>query len=50
LVQGAEAEEGLEGGHRGAAAVMAKDVLVEVDRQVLVGDSAVGAVHPGLQV
>jgi hypothetical protein len=31
LLLGAEAEEGLEGGHRGAAAVVAKDVLVEVD-------------------
>ena len=50
LVDGAEPEQGLEGGHRGAATVVAEDVLVEVDGQVLVGDAAVRAVHPGLEV
>jgi hypothetical protein len=47
---GAEPKQGLEGGHWGAAAVMAEDVLVEVDLQVGVADAAVGAVHPRLQV
>jgi hypothetical protein len=39
---GAEPKQGLEGGHWGAAAVMAEDVLVEVDLQVGVADAAVG--------
>ena len=43
-----EAEEGLEGRHRGAAAVVAEDELVEVDLQVGIADAAVGAVHPRL--
>jgi hypothetical protein len=34
LVSGTEAEQGLEGGVGGAASVVAKDVLVEVGRQV----------------
>src|SRR5215211_8757477 len=50
LVEGAEAEQGLEGGHWRAAAVVAEDELVEVDGQMVVGDAAVGAVHPGLEV
>jgi multidrug transporter EmrE-like cation transporter len=50
IVDRAEPEEGLEGGHRGAAAVVAEDELVEVDGQVLLGDASMGAVHPGLQV
>ena len=36
IVEGADPEQGLEGGHGGAATVVTKDVLVEVDRQVLV--------------
>jgi hypothetical protein len=36
--------------NRGAAASVAEDVLVDVNRKVLVGDAAVGAVHPCLQV
>ncbi len=36
LVGGAEAEECLEGGHGGAAAVVTEDILIEVDGQVLV--------------
>ncbi len=50
LVLGAEPEQGLEGRHRRAAAVVAKDVLVEVDLQVGIANAPVGAVHPGLQV
>jgi hypothetical protein len=50
LVLGAESEEGLEGRHRGAAAVVAEDVFVEVDLQVLVRDAAVGAMQPRLEV
>jgi len=46
----AEAEQGLEDGHRSAAAIVAKDILVEIDRQVLVGDIAMGAVQPRLEV
>src|SRR5215218_7060694 len=49
-VQRAEAEQCLEGGHRVVAAVVAEDVLVEVDGQVLVADAAVSAVHPGFEV
>jgi hypothetical protein len=44
LVLGAESEDGLDGGHRGAAAVVAEDVFVEVTLKVLVGDAAAGAV------
>src|SRR3954451_6615398 len=50
LVEGTKPEEGLEGGHRGAAAVVAEDELVEVNLQVLGRDAAMGAVEPGLQV
>jgi hypothetical protein len=50
VVEGAEPEERLEGCHRGAAPVVAEDVLVEVDGQVFVGGAAVGTVHPGLEV
>ncbi len=42
---GAESEERLEGGHRGASAVVAEDELVEVDGQVLVADAAVPSGH-----
>ena len=49
-MQCAEPEQRLEGGHRGAAAVVAEDELVEVDLQVLGRDAAMGAVHPGLEV
>src|SRR5215208_5599263 len=45
-----EAEQRLEGGHRGAAAVVAKDELVEVDLQVLGRGAPVGALKPGLEV
>jgi hypothetical protein len=38
----AEAQQRLEGRHGGAAPVVAEDVLVEVDGQVLVADAAVG--------
>jgi len=34
---GLQAEQGLEGGHRGAAAVEAEGELVEVDRQMIGG-------------
>jgi hypothetical protein len=47
---GAEAEQGLEGGHRGAAPVVAKDMLVEVKLQVGIPDVAVGAVKPRLEI
>ena len=50
LVQCGESEQRLEGGHGGVAAVVAEDVLVEVDLEVRVADAAVGAVHPGLEV
>jgi hypothetical protein len=40
----------MEGGHRCAAAVVAKDVFVEVDLQVWVADAAVGAAQSGLAV
>jgi hypothetical protein len=49
-MQGSEAEQGLEGGHRGAAAVVPEDELVEVGLQVLGRDAAVGALQPGFQV
>ena len=45
-----EAEQGLEGGHRRASAVVAEDELVEIDLQVLGRDAAVGALKPRLQV
>src|ERR671937_203659 len=47
---GAEAEQRLEGGHRGPPTVMAKDELVEVDLQMLGGGSPVGALKPSLEV
>src|SRR5918994_4115867 len=50
LVQGTQAEQGLERRHRSAPAVVTEDVLVQVDGQVLVGHSAMGAMHPGLQI
>ena len=43
-------EQRLEGRHRGAAAVVAKDELVEVDLKVLAGRTAVGPLEPGLEV
>lgn len=43
LVEGAEDEKGLEGGHGGAATVVAEDVFVEIVVEVRVGDAAVGA-------
>lgn len=49
-VQRTEPEQRLEGGHRGAAAVVAEYELVKVDRQMLFGDAAMGAVHPRLEV
>jgi hypothetical protein len=49
-MSGAEAEQGLEGGHRGAAAVVAEDEFIEVDLQVWIADAAMGPVHPGLEV
>ena len=45
-----EPEQGLEGRHRGAAAVVAEDELVEVDLEVLGRDAAMGCLKPGLQV
>jgi hypothetical protein len=50
VVQGTESKQCLEGCHRSAAAIVAEDVLVEVDVEVLLGDAAMGAVHPGLEV
>jgi hypothetical protein len=50
LMGAAEPAQGLEGGHRREAAVVPEDVLVEVDLKVLVADSAVGSVYPGLEV
>jgi hypothetical protein len=50
LVKGSQPEQGLKGGHRGAAAVVAEDKLVEIGLQVLGRDAAVGALQPGLQV
>src|SRR5919201_4633134 len=47
---GAEAEQRLEGGHRGPPTVMAKDELVEVDLQMLGGGSPLGALKPSLEV
>jgi hypothetical protein len=41
FVNRAQAEQRLEGGHRGPAAVVADDELVQVDLQVLVGGCAV---------
>ena len=49
-VRGAEAEQGLEAGQRGAAPVVAEDELVQVDRQVFGRDAVVGALQPGFQV
>jgi hypothetical protein len=49
-VQAAEAEQGLEGGEWGAAAVVPEDELVEVDLEVLGRDAAVGALEPGLEI
>ena len=46
----AQTEQGLEGRHGRAPSVEAKDVLVEVDLQVLLGDAAVGALQPRLEV
>jgi len=39
LLLAAEAEQGLEGGHRGPPAVEAEDELVEVDLQVVVANA-----------
>lgn len=48
LVGAAESQQRLEGRHRGGAAVVTEDELVEVDRQVLARDIAEfsGAQHP----
>lgn len=43
VVLAAQAEDGLEGGHRCATSVEPEDVLVEVDLKVLAGHAAVGA-------
>ena len=48
FVKGAEAEQRLEAGERGAAAIVAEDELVEVDVEVLWRDAVVGALQPGL--
>jgi len=50
IVEGAESEQRLEGGHWGAAPVVAKDVFVEVDGEVFVGGAPVGAEQPGVEV
>ena len=50
LVDGAEAEQGLEAGKGSAAAVVSEDELVEVDLEVFRGDAVVGALEPGLEV
>src|SRR5205814_9275634 len=49
-VESAASEGRLEAGERCAAAVAAKDELVEVDLQVLSRDAVVSALQPGLQV
>jgi hypothetical protein len=49
VVQRAEAEQRLEAGERGAV-VVAKDELVEIDRQVIGRDTAVSGAEPGLEV
>ena len=49
-MEGGEPEEGLEGGVRVAAAVVAEDVLVQVGLQVLERGPAMGAVQPSLEV
>ncbi len=46
----AESEEGIEGGVAGAAAVKAKDELVEVGLQVLAAQTVVDAERPCLEV
>ena len=46
----AQTEQGLERCHGRAPSVEAKDVLVEVDLQVLLGDAAVGALQLRLEV
>src|SRR5487761_891539 len=47
---GSDAEQGLEGSHWSAPAVEPENELIEVDLQLELGDSAVGAPQPGLQV
>jgi hypothetical protein len=49
-VEGAEAEQRLEGGLRRASSVLAEQELVEVHLQVLGRDAAVGALEPRLEV
>ncbi len=46
----AEAEEGVEGGGRVAAAVPAKDELVEVSLQVLAAQAVEGSQRPSLEI
>lgn len=50
FVEGAEAEQRLEAGERGAAAVVSEDELVKVDLEVFRRDPVVGALQPGLEV
>ncbi len=45
-----ESEQGLKGGHRRLASVMAKDEFVEIDLQVMPADAVIGADEPLLQV
>ena len=45
-----EAEEGLEGRHRGPAAGEAEGELVEVGLEVVVPDAVVGAAQPRLEI
>ena len=46
----AQAEQGLEGGHGGVAAVVPEGELIEVDLQVLGRGAVMGAGEPGLEV
>ena len=45
-----EAEQGLEGRHRGSAAVEAEGELVEVGLEVIVPDAVVGPAQPRLEI
>jgi len=47
---GGEAQEGLEGSHRSPPPIEAKRELVQVDLEVIVTDTVVGAAEPGLEI
>jgi hypothetical protein len=40
----------LEGGHRCAPAIKAKDELIQIELKVVTGNAVVGALKPGLEV